>query len=75
MIKILRKMFEVNPEKSTIVLKDKCSDCGCELLIDITSVSGGYGLLGGALFKKSLGGYSAKCSDCYKINPNLKIHT
>jgi hypothetical protein len=49
MVEILRKMFEVNPEKSTIVLKDKCSDCGCEVSIDITSLSGGYRLLGGAL--------------------------
>ena len=73
MVEILRKMFEVNPEKSTIVLKDKCSDCGCEVIIDITSVSGGYGLLGGALFKSSQGGYSAKCPDCYKMTPNLKI--
>jgi hypothetical protein len=69
MVGILRKMFEVNPEKSTIVLKDKCSDCGCEVIIDIRSVSGGYGLLGGALFKSSRGGYSAKCPYCYKITP------
>jgi len=26
MIEILRKMFEANPEKSAIVLKDKCSE-------------------------------------------------
>ena len=70
MVEILRKMFEVNPEKSTIVLKDTCSDCGCEVIIDITSVSGGYGLLGGALFKSSRGGYSAKCADCYKLSSN-----
>jgi hypothetical protein len=69
MVEILRKMFEVHPEKSNIVLKKKCSDCGCEVIIDITSVSGGYGLLGGALFKRSLGRYYAKCPDCYKINP------
>jgi len=69
MVEILRKMFEFNPEKSTIVLKDNCSDCGCEVIIDITSVSEGYGLLGGALFKNSLGGYSAKCPDCYKTTP------
>jgi len=69
MVEILRKMFEVNPEKSTIVLKDKCSDCGCEVSIDITSLSGGYRLLGGALFKRSRGAYSVKCPDCYKINP------
>ena len=50
MIKILRKIFEANPGKSTIVLKDKCSDCGCETIIEITPTSAGYGLQGGALF-------------------------
>jgi len=39
MIEILRKIFEANPEKSTIVLKDKCSDCGCETIIEITPES------------------------------------
>jgi hypothetical protein len=69
MVEILQKMFEADPDKSTIVLEDKCSDCGCTVIIDITSVSGGYGLLGGALFKSSRGGYSAKCPDCYKTTP------
>ncbi len=50
MIEILRKMFEANPEKPTIVLKDKCSDCGCKTIIEITPTSGGFGLQGGALF-------------------------
>jgi hypothetical protein len=69
MVEILRKIFEGNPGKLSIVIKDKCSDCGRELCIDITSVSGGYGLQGGALFKQSPGGYSAKCADCFKAAP------
>ena len=71
MIEILRKIFEANPEKSTIVLKDRCSDCRCEVIIYVTSTSGGFGLQGGALFECALGGYFAKCPDCYKVNPNL----
>ena len=65
-------MFEANPERSTIVLKENCSQCGCEVLIEITSTSGGFGLQGGPLFKCSSDGYLAKCLDCYKLNPKME---
>jgi hypothetical protein len=71
MIEILRKMFEANPEKSTIVFKDKCSDCGCETIIEITITSEGFGLQGGTLFKCSPDGYLAKCPACYEANPKI----
>ena len=64
MIEIIRKIFEANPAKSTIVLKSKCSDCGCETIVNITSTSGGFGLQGGALFKCSSDGYLVKCPAC-----------
>jgi hypothetical protein len=66
MIEILKKIFEANGEKSTVVLNDKCSDCGCDVIIEITSTSGGFGLLGGSLVKCSPDEYFAKCPDCYK---------
>jgi hypothetical protein len=66
MIEILRKMFEANPEKSTIVLKDKCSGCGCETIIEITPTSVGFGLQGGVLFKCSTDKYISRCPDCYE---------
>ncbi len=69
MIEILKKMFEGKPEESTIQVKDKCSDCECEIVVNITSTAGGFGLLGGALFKYSPDAYFAKCPDCYKVNP------
>ena len=69
MIEILRKIFDANPGKSTIVLKGKCSDCGCETKVKITSTSGGFGLQGGALFKYSSDEYLMKCDDCYQVNP------
>jgi len=76
MIEILRKMFEANPEKSTIILNEKCSDCGCEIIIEIITTSGGFGLLGGVLFKSSNDKYIAKCPPCYeslfKIDHNQK---
>ena len=69
MIEILRKMFEANPEKSKILLKEKCSDCGREIIIEIRPTPAGFGLLGGALYDCTPDGYSAKCHDCYQINP------
>jgi hypothetical protein len=66
MIEILKKMFEGIPDKSTIVLEEKCSECGCETIIEITQTSGGYGLMGGGLVKCSPDKYIAKCADCFK---------
>ena len=59
-------MFEANLDKSTIVLKDKCSDCGCETVIEIVPTSGGFGLQRGALYKCSPDDYFAKCPECFK---------
>ena len=64
MIKILRRIFEANPEKSTIVLKEKCSECEHQTIIEITPTSGGFGLQGGFLFKSSTDQYIVKCPDC-----------
>ena len=61
-------MFETNPEKSTIVLKERCSDCGCDTTIEITPTSGWYGLMGGVLFKSSNDKPTFKCSACYGKN-------
>jgi len=66
MIEILRKMFETNPEKSTIVVKEKCSDCGYKTIIEITPTSRGYGLMGGVLFDSSTDKYTARCPACYE---------
>ena len=71
MIKILRKMFEADPGKSTIQVKHNCSDCGREILISITSTAGGFGLDGGFLFKESVDAYLAQCPECYKNNPKI----
>lgn len=71
MVKILRKMFDSNPKKSTIVINGKCSDCGRETTIKITTISGGFGLLGGALFKCSSNGFLMKCPNCYQDNPRI----
>jgi hypothetical protein len=71
MIELLRKMFEANPEKTTIVLIEKCSGCGREINIEITPTSSGFGLQGGVLFKCNFDEYLAKCPVCYKANPKI----
>jgi len=68
MIEILTKMFEANPEKSTIILNDKCSECGRETIIEVTPTSAGYGLMGGVLFKSSNGKPTLRCSACFGEN-------
>ena len=52
MIEILRKLFDANPEKATIVLNCICSDCGYKTIIEITPTSGGFGLQGVVVNKK-----------------------
>jgi len=68
MIDMLRKIFEANPEKSTITINGKCSDCGREVIVEITPTSGGYGLQGGILVKCSPEKYSITCDECYGFN-------
>jgi hypothetical protein len=68
MVEILKELFNSNPEKSKIVLNDRCQDCKSEIIIQITPTEQGFGLQGGALFKSPSGGYYAKCPFCYKIN-------
>ena len=75
MIKILRKMFDVNPEKSTIVLNGKCSDCGCETIIEVTPTSVGFGMMGGVLFKSSNDKYITKCPACYEKHFKIDDNT
>jgi hypothetical protein len=76
MIKILRRIFETNPEKSTIILKEKCSGCGRQTIIEITPTSGGFALQGGFLFKSSNDKYIAKClaryEKLFKVDDNQK---
>lgn len=71
MIDVLRKIFEANPDKSTIIVNGKCSDCDRKVIVEIKPTSGGFGLQGGVLVKCSLNRYLTKCPDCYKFNPKV----
>jgi len=68
MIDILRKIFEANPEKSTIIINGKCSECERTLIVEIKPTSGGYGLQGGILVKSSLEAYFITCPKCYRLS-------
>ncbi len=65
----LKELFETNPGKPKIILKSKCADCACQVAIEITITSGGFGLMGGVLLGVTPGGYVAKCLDCCQANP------
>jgi DNA-directed RNA polymerase subunit RPC12/RpoP len=69
MVEILQKMFENSSDKSKLILNDICSDCKKKIVIQIMHTSGGFGLLGGALFEDAKGGYYAKCPTCYHLSP------
>jgi hypothetical protein len=77
MIEILKRMFEANSEKSTITINGKCSDCGCETILEITPTSGGFGIQGGILYKSSNDDFIVKCPACIgatpKIDDNSKV--
>ena len=75
MIEILKKMFEANPEKSKIVLKEKCSDCGTVTIIEITPTSVGHGMQGGVLLKSSTDKYISKCPACYEKHFKIDDNT
>lgn len=76
LLKRLNELFEDNPGEKTITIKDRCSDCGCETVIEITPTSAGFGFQGGVLLKWSYDWYLAKCPPCYekhfKIDDNQK---
>ena len=74
MIAIIKKIFEANPETSKIELKGKCSDCGREIDINITPISRGVGLSGGALSEFSPDRYFAECPDCYNVVSLITHH-
>jgi len=74
MIEILMKMFGADPKKAKIVLKEKCSDCGCETILEIAKTSGGFGLQGGVLFKSSTDKFIVKCPPCIERKPKIDIN-
>jgi hypothetical protein len=71
MIEMLKKIFNTNPKKP-IVLKSRCSDCRDDVIIKITSTSGGFGIQGGALLGCSSSTYFIKCYDCFNVNPEIQ---
>ena len=71
MLEILRKKFESNSDKSIIVFKEKCSDCGHESTLDVTRTSSGFGVRGGNLYKSNNDKYIVMCAACIEANPKI----
>jgi hypothetical protein len=71
MEELLRTIFDALPEKSPIIFKGRCSDCGDALSIDIVPTLERFGLLGGAFVECLMEKYVAKCPECYKVNPKM----
>ena len=71
MIDVLRKIFKANPEKSTITIIGKCSDCGRRVIVEVKPTSGGYGLQGGILVRCSPEKYSITCPECHEFNSEM----
>ena len=67
-LEMLKKIFEDRPLNSIITLSCKCSDCGNDLLIDITHTSGGFGFNGGLFVEYAPGRYLVKCHNCYNLD-------
>lgn len=68
----LKKIFEETPSKSKTAVKSKCVDCGCEVIVNITLTSGGFGLQGGVLLEYLPNRPTVKCLDCYKADSGMR---
>jgi len=53
----------------------KCHKCGCDVDIEITRTSGGYGLLGGVLYEPNPENLLAFCAVCYLKSGGIKQPT
>ena len=71
-IETLKKLFKDCPERSTLTFKGKCSVCGIDVVVEVIPASGGFGLLGGALFEYDPDVYFAMCPNCFKTHPKIK---
>jgi hypothetical protein len=68
---LFRSIFEAFPDKPTLTINGKCSDCKRVVTINIEPTSHGFGLLGGAFVECSADKYVLICPDCYKVNSRM----
>jgi len=60
----LIRIFEEQTPENPVLIQKICSDCACDVTIEIHRTSGGFGIQGGALYDED-GIIVAKCVDCY----------
>jgi hypothetical protein len=65
-VESLDKMFARNDAASHCTYEGKCYSCGCDVEVEITKTSGGYGLQGGALYEPNPQNLLVLCKDCYE---------
>ena len=61
----LRKIFADNGPKSPVIIQRTCSECGCDVKIELHKTSGGFGLQGGILLERDHL-MVADCLQCYE---------
>ena len=66
----LKKIIADTSESGIARMHHNCIDCGFPVEVEVHKTLGGYGLLGGVLYEIEDCLY-AKCTDCYKSDPNL----
>lgn len=66
----LKKIIDDTIESETVIIYDKCIDCGFQVAVEVHKTSGGFGLLRGVLYEVEDRVY-AKCLDCYQNDPKL----
>ncbi len=61
----LRQIFASNAPESPVFIRKKCSQCGCNVDIELHKTSGGFGLQGGILLEMD-DRTMAYCLKCYE---------
>ena len=61
----LIKLFGDNTPDRPVIINKTCSECGCDIEIELNKTSGGFGLQGGILIELN-GHIAADCPKCYE---------
>ena len=64
-VESLDRIFERHNTTNNINYKGKCHNCGCDVEVEITKTSGGYGLQGGVLYGSNPENLIFQCCDCH----------
>jgi hypothetical protein len=60
----LKELFEEHPGESTLNIQGKCIACRCDLTVEISPTTDGFGINGGMLLDRDQQDYVVSCVDC-----------